>query len=360
MDKEYSFERVYQPFNITAKIKSQAEDFIVQENLSIDFTGEGEHCWLYIEKRHCNTDWVATQLAKYCAVKKPAVSYAGLKDRRAVSSQWFSVQLPGRATPVWGEFESLMSQSGTNETVRVLQCYRHNKKLQRGALKSNSFKITLRELSNTEDSCLETLLQRCDDISKKGVANYFGSQRFGKNFNNLAQAEKLFLKPRYKLPRHKRSMYLSASRSLLFNSILSERVKQKVWDKRLAGDVFMLDGKSACFKDVQDATGVTVLDSRLANREIHPAAILWGGGDSMVTLKAAQLEADIIDQFPVFRDGLLAARLKAQRRACRVVPQNMCSSIEDGSFIVHFSLPPGSYATVVLAEIFSDIREVDI
>ena len=360
MDKDYSFQRVYQSLNISATIKSQADDFIVEENIAIDFSGEGEHCWIYIKKRECNTDWVAQQLARYCNVKKLAVAYAGLKDRHAVTSQWFSVQLPGKQTPDWTEFESSFSTDGSGEYVQVLQCFRHNRKLQRGALKSNTFKILLRELSDTSEKAFELLTQRCGEIASNGVPNYFGSQRFGRNYNNLDQATKLFSKPRYKLAKHKRSLYLSAARSWLFNCILSERIKQDVWNKRLPGDVFMLDGKSACFKDdIADDAG-DELKQRLEHNEIHPTAILWGEGDVMTASQAAELESQIIDQFPVYRDGLIAARLQSQRRACRVIPAHFsCSRLVD-AFEVSFSLPSGSYATMVLAEIFSDLQESHI
>jgi len=367
-DKNYSFAKAYQALNLSAKLKAFATDFIVEEQISVDFSGEGEHCWLYIKKHGCNTDWVAQQLASFCGVKKMAVSYAGLKDRNAVTSQWFSVQLPGMATPDWTEFESafnsgnlarISADSSSEEKIQVLRSFRHNKKLQRGALKSNTFSITLRQLSNTSDESFELLKQRCEDIAEKGVPNYFGPQRFGRNYSNLDQAVKLFSRPRFKIAKHKRSLYLSAARSWLFNCILSERVKAHVWDKRLPGDVFMLEGKSACFKE--EASGpdhdekINNLNERLVRNEIHPTAILWGEGDPMVADEAATLESQTIDRFPIYRDGLIAARLKAQRRACRVVPDQMECFRQEENFVVSFSLPAGSYATAVLAEIFSEL-----
>lgn len=357
MDKEYSFQRVYQPLNVTARLKLQVDDFVVEENIPLEFSGDGEHCWLYIKKRGCNTDWVAQQLAAYCNVKKMAVAYAGLKDRHAVTSQWFSVQLPGKPTPDWQEFESSFSSSESEENVQVLQSFRHNRKLQRGALKSNTFKITLRELSDSSESMFDSLKQRCDEIARYGVPNYFGAQRFGRNYNNLEQAEKLFARPRYKVAKHKRSLYLSAARSWMFNHILSDRIKQDVWNRRLPGDVFMLNGKSACFKD--EANMVDELNQRLSRNEINPTAILWGEGDVMVTSQAAELESAVIEKFPVFRDGLIAARLQAQRRSCRLIPELMGCSQLGKDFVVSFALPAGSYATMVLAEIFSELQDTD-
>ncbi len=356
--KGYSFQRVYQPLNISAKIKSRPDDFIVEENIPLEFSGEGEHCWLYIKKRGCNTDWVAQQLAKFCKVKKMAVAYAGLKDRHAVTSQWFSVQLPGKPTPDWQDFETFFSAgAGSNENIQVLQRFRHNRKLQRGALKSNTFKLLLRGLSDTSDKSFDILIQRCEKIAAEGVPNYFGEQRFGRGHNNLDQAEKLFSNPRFKISKHKRSLYLSAARSWLFNNILSQRIEQGVWNARLPGDVFMLDGKSACFKDEPAEAAADETIQRLARNEIHPTAILWGEGETMTTSLAAELESRIIDRFPIYRDGLIAARLQSQHRACRVVPGQLQCSRQGDDFALSFSLPSGCYATMVLCEIFSDLSE---
>jgi tRNA pseudouridine13 synthase len=361
-----AFERAYQTLNITAKLKTLAEDFMVEENIAVDFSGEGEHCWLYIKKQHCNTDWLAQQLAQFCEVKKMAVAYAGLKDRHAVTSQWFSIHLPGLPTPDWHEFETRFNhraatETGPRESIRILHSVRHNRKLQRGALKSNTFNITLRELSDTGDSAFGMLEQRCAQIAAHGVPNYFGAQRFGRNGSNLEQAAKLFARPRSRLSRHKRSLYLSAARSWLFNCILSERVGRQVWNTRISGDVFMLNGRSACFRDAADdddrhAIAQRPIDQRLLRHEIHPTAVLWGKGDPMVTAEAASLEAGIIDRYPDFRDGLLRAGVQLQRRACRVIPEDMHWQRERDNFMVAFRLPAGSYATGVLAEIFCHLK----
>ena len=356
-DKDYSFSRVYPPLNLTATIKSVAEDFIVEENVSIEMTGEGEHCWIYLKKRHCNTDWIAERLAKYCGVKRMAVSYAGLKDRRAVTSQWLSVQLPGLPTPDWDDFEASFSEDTSEdsqqESVKILQSFRHNRKLQRGALNSNSFSITLRDLNDTSNEAFDRLAQRCQTIAEQGVPNYFGLQRFGRNYNNLDQAIKMFSNPRYKLAKSKRGLYLSAARSWMFNCILSERIDRNIWNSRLVGDAFMLDGKSACFKD--DENEQESIKQRLAHNEIHPTAVLWGDGDTMVSAAAVELELSVISQCSVYRDGLVAARVQAQRRSCRVVPRDVNFVRQEDDFMISFTLPSGCYATVVLDEIFSQL-----
>jgi len=366
--QDFSVLRAYPPLGVTAKFKSVAEDFIVEEQVPIELSGEGEHCWIYIQKRECNTDWVAQKLADFCGVKRMAVSYAGLKDRHAVTSQWFSVQLPGKPTPDWQAFaaqflEGRDSAGDSEESISILDSVRHNRKLQRGALKGNRFCITLRDLSDSSDHVFGQLQQRCEQIASHGVPNYFGDQRFGRAHGNLVQAEKMFQRRRNRLSKHKRGLYLSAARSWLFNRILSERVARGTWDKQIEGDAFMLDGSSACFRsDVQadDSKAIEArgeLDDRLLRKDIHPTAVLWGEGDAMVSGEAEQLEKSIIDQYEVLRDGLVAARVKAMRRACRVIPAGMTGVRMDDNFVVSFELPAGSYASVVMAEIFSDLIE---
>lgn len=294
------------------------------------------------------------QLAAYCQLKPVAVSYAGLKDRHAVTSQWFSVHLPGKEAPDWHQFiQQLPLREG--EQVRVLQETRHSKKLQRGALKQNRFTIRLRDLSDTSDQAFELLHQRCDDIAQQGVPNYFGRQRFGLQGSNLVSAGKHFVNPRKRIPRAKRSMYLSAARSFLFNCMLSERVTKGCWNSALSGDVFMIDGRSACFPDDGDES----VTARLQANELHPTAAMWGEGDTMTRDEAARLEKTVLDAYPVFRDGLLAARVKQQRRACRLVPGELKSLREEKDFVLSFSLAAGSYATMVLEELFCELVEPD-
>lgn len=339
---EKPFALAYPKLTISADFKTHTEDFVVDEELPFSLTGEGEHVWLYIQKTASNTDWVAKQLAHFAQVKHRQVSYAGLKDRQAVCRQWFSVHMPGRVELDW--------QSLHNDEFCVLKQHRHQKKLQRGALKQNRFVIRLRNVQGD----LEKLAQRCQLISQQGVPNYFGEQRFGHNMENLTRALAMFEgKPR-RLPRHKRSLYLSAARSWLFNAMLSERIHRDCWNKRLAGDVFMLAGKRACFTDEAEANdGSEIIDARLASGEIHPTAALWGEGESMATRQCVELEAQVAEQHAAFAHGLVTARLEQQRRATRLIPQNLSGERQGNDYVLQFGLGAGSYATTVLRELLT-------
>jgi tRNA pseudouridine13 synthase len=165
---------------------------------------------------------------------------------------------------------------------------------------------------------------------------------------NLASAIELFSNKQVRIPRHKKSIYLSAARSWIFNSILSQRVTTGLWNRRVAGDVFMLDGKTACFQD-DDSDD---LDERLRTCELHPTAVLSGVGNLMTLGEAAELENGVVNAYPEFRDGLREFKLQQMRRALRVVPGDMVWAHQDDIFSLEFNLPAGCYATMVLRELF--------
>ncbi len=330
--------KAYGDAPVTGVIKSVNADFMVDEIMPIQPSGQGEHLWLHIEKNGCNTDWLAQQLAKLSAVKSMAVSYAGMKDRHAITTQWFSIHLPGLDDP---DLSSLQS-----EDVKILKAVRHDKKLKRGALSGNRFQLCIRELSGD----LDQLEERLKLIKEQGVPNYFGEQRFGFGMNNLTKAELLFQRKLKRIKKHQRGMYLSSARSWIFNQVLSERIKQKNWNQYLPGDVFMLQGKSACFPDDESAD----IAERLSSMQIHPTGVLWGEGESMALAECLIIEKNIADQNKLFCEGLESARLKQERRSLRLLVDNLNWSLEDKTCLyIDFSLPAGAFATMVLREVIN-------
>jgi len=323
---------------ISGSMKSENADFLVDEIMPIEPSGQGEHLWLQVEKNGCNTDWLAQQLAKLSSVKSMAVSYAGMKDRHAITTQWFSIHLPGLDDPDLSSFN--------NDEVKILQAIRHDKKLKRGALSGNRFQLRIRELSGD----LDQLEERLNLIKTQGVPNYFGEQRFGFGMNNLAKAELLFQRKLRHVKKHQRGMYLSSARSWIFNQVLSERIKQKNWNQYLPGDVFMLQGKSACFPD----DGSEDITERISSMQIHPTGALWGEGESMASGECLTIEKKIAEQYELFCEGLEGARLKQERRSLRLLAENFNWSLEDQDCLyIDFSLPAGAFATMVLREVIS-------
>jgi len=317
------------------KIRSIPEDFIVKENLAFEPSGSGEHVFLQIEKTGENTDYVARQLARFANVRQRDVSFAGLKDRNAVTTQWFSVWLPGKADPDWTQFET--------DSMKVLQSVRHTRKLKRGVLSGNSFKLIIRAWQGDQDKTIRQL----EAIKANGIANYYGAQRFGNEGQNVNKALAMFQGA--KAGREQRSLYLSAARSYLFNQILAYRVTRKMWNQPVAGDTYMFDLSHSCFKSqLPDAEIIRRLDAK----EIHPTGALWGRGDAAVSADTLSIEQGIIDVYPELAQGLTACEVDKDRRALRVNVQDLgWQFVDDATLTIGFTLPAGSYATSVLREI---------
>lgn len=320
----------------TGTLRARPEDFCVDEILGFDATGAGEHAFLQVEKRGQNTDWVARALARFAGVRPVAVGYAGLKDRNAVTRQYFTVHLPGRDSPDWDELPL--------EGVRVLAATRHNRKIQRGALRGNRFRLRVTDLAGDAGA----LRERVEAIGRLGVPNYFGPQRFGRGGDNLRQAERLFRGEAGRLPRAKRGIYLSAARSLLFNRVLARRVAEATWDRALDGEIYALDGSRARFGP-EAHNGE--LARRLAGMDIHPTGPMWGRGEPGVTGACKALETEVLSPFALFREGLEAAGMKQERRPLRVKVGEPELECDDERAVVSFTLPAGAYATVVMHEL---------
>lgn len=294
----------------SGKIRSIPEDFIVKENLAFEPSGTGEHAFLQIEKSGENTDYVARQLARFANVRQRDVSYAGLKDRHAVTTQWFSVWLPGKADPDWSQFET--------DSMKVLQAVRHARKLKRGVLSGNSFTLVVRDWQGDKDKTIQQL----EAIKVNGMANYYGSQRFGNEGQNVNKALAMFAGA--KVGREQRSLYLSAARSYLFNQILADRVISKNWDQPVAGDTYQFDLSHSCFKsEFPDAEIIR----RLEIKDMHPTGALWGKGDAGVSGDTLSLEQAVIDATPELAKGLVASGVDKDRRALRLMCRSYSGSL---------------------------------
>ncbi len=292
------------------RIRAVPEDFAVTEELSVSFSGHGEHDWLLIEKSGANTHWVAERLARHAGVPVRDVGYAGLKDRHAVTTQWFSVRRPAGGTD-WDAFD--------RPDARILEQQTHARKLKRAAHRGNRFRIAVRAEGIPD---LSTALgDRLRLITERGVPNYFGEQRFGRDGSNIALGQAILDGRR--MPRHKRSIGISAIRSLRFNEGLDVRVRDGTWNTLLSGDVANLDGTGSVF-DVEAVT--PDLERRCNEMDIHPCGLL---------------------------PELAELRVAAAQRPLRLRVQDLQWNIEDDALWLEFRLGRGSYATAVLREVAS-------
>jgi tRNA pseudouridine13 synthase len=323
---------------LSARIRLAPEDFRVDEIDGFEPDGSGEHLLLTIEKRGMNTAFAAKLIAQWAGIGEVGVGYAGLKDRHAVTVQRFSVHLPRRAAPDTAALEA-------HEGLRVLGATWHSRKLPRGALAGNRFVLRLREADGDRDA----VGARLHAIATRGVPNYFGEQRFGREGDNVANALAMFAGRR--VARAQRTHLLSAARSQLFNRVLGARVEAGTWDAAMDGEVWMLDGSRSVFGPQPFDE---VLAARLAAFDIHPTAPLWGRGELRSNGDALALELGALADAEslTLRAGLEVAGLKQERRATRLQPRHMAWDWpEPGTLELRFELPPGAYATAVLAEL---------
>ena len=325
-----------------ARLKAFPEDFVVVEDLGFEPDGNGEHIFVYVRKREENSAWIAGLLAKAAGVPRSAVTWAGLKDRHAVTEQWFGIHLPGKEEPDLHVIE--------NENIQILKQQRHSRKLRTGALKGNYFRILLRDL--VADSELEKRLQL---ISEQGVPNYFGEQRFGRNGNNLDGAESMFQGRRIK-DRDKRSLFLSAARSYLFNLVVSERIKQGLASRLLPGDCLMLSGSNSFFSEPEVSDE---LQSRLDSGDIGLSAPLWGRGRTTSQGEALDFESQTLLPFAAWQTGLEAAGLSQERRTLLLKPGNLHWTWHEDGLVLDFWLPAGTYATSIIRELVT-LKQVDV
>ena len=331
--------RGYGPPPARATLSADPEDFTVTEIEKFLPQGEGPHAWLRIRKRGVNTEEVAAALARTADVPRSAVGFAGMKDRLAIATQWFSVDLAGHAEPRWASVESA--------AIEVLETASHRRKLRRGALLGNRFEIVLREATGI-DAAFDG---RLGAVRAGGVPNYFGPQRFGRDGANLRLARSLLVEERRIRDRHRRGLALSSARAHVFNRVLSSRVESGVWNVPVAGDVMVLDGRRSVFaldRVDDEAAG------RTARGEIHPTGPLWGRGTRMVAGAAREIEDRVVSETAALCRGLERERLDQDRRALRLLVRELdYRPGSDGGVVLAFSLPPGAYATTVLGELFA-------
>ncbi|CDZ78709.1 tRNA pseudouridine synthase D [Legionella massiliensis] len=320
----------------TGTLKAAPEDFRVDEVLDFELTGEGEHLFLRVEKRGLNTEELVKAIARTLGKSEKNISYAGLKDRQALTTQWLCVHCPGEeiASP-----ELLQGQGW-----RVLESKRHLKKLRTGALAANDFILTLREL--TDKLAIESRLLQ---IQATGVPNYFGPQRFGYEGQNLIKAEAVLLQGLKIKNRFLRGIYYSAARSYLFNLILAERVKGSSWNHALAGDVMQLAGTNSIFSiEVPDE----VIYKRLVEFDISPAAPLWGRGQERAGLDALAIQQEVLSSYKDWCQALEQQGLERAYRPFMLQVENLQWDWQDDATLnLRFRLVAGSYATSVVREL---------
>lgn len=315
----------------TAALRVTPEDFVVEEDLGFAPDGGSAHRLLWVEKRGANTLWVAREIARRAGVRADDVGFAGLKDRHALTRQWFSVP----ATP------RMPAVGDAGEGFRVLAVEPHSRKLRRGALAGNRFALRLADF----DGDRAALRARLDAMATRGVPNGFGAQRFGREGRNLDDVRQWLATGRLPGGREARAFVFSAARALLFNMVLAARIRDGSWERLLPGELVNLDGSGSFFAAPEPDAALL---ARLATGDVHPTGPLPGRTDRAPAGVALACEAAALAADADLVAALEAAGLEAERRALRLWPAELRLEDDTVAPVVHFRLPRGAYATSVL------------
>ncbi len=330
----------------SAVFRAFPEDFQVEELLGFTPSGEGEHCLLWVEKRQLSSNEAAGLIAEQLGIRKRLVSHCGLKDRNAITRQWFSVHLPGQESPP--------AQQCNTEGLRVLKITRNGRKLRRGVHEGNRFKIRLRQCSFSAAD----MNQRWRTICEHGVPNYFGQQRFGRDGNNVDKARALMRGELEVHDRLLRGLFLSAARSEIFNAVVAARVANGTWGTPLVGEVYgFADNRSIILPSKQRGDEI----ERFQTHQLEITAPLWGAGEQLSATAVLKLESEIVAQHADLCEGLKEFGLRQQRRVMRLRPSATSTQWRGKDLILAFDLPKGTYATTVLSELCSLVapKELD-
>ncbi|HDK7353544.1 TPA: tRNA pseudouridine(13) synthase TruD [Cronobacter sakazakii] len=326
------------------RLKASPSDFQVVEDLGFAPDGDGEHLLVRIRKTGCNTRAVADALAKFLGIAVREVSFAGQKDKYAVTEQWLCARLPGKEMPAMRAF--------TLEGCEVLEFARHRRKLRLGALKGNRFSLVLRDITHRDE-----IEQRLGLIGEKGVPNYFGPQRFGRGGSNIYQAKRWAQTGQPPRERNKRGFALSAARSLMFNTLVSERLQRFGVNQVMDGDALQLAGRGSWF--VATPEELTDLQARVDNGELLITAALPGTGDWGTQRAALAFEQTTLADETELLTLLTREKVEAARRAMLLFPRELRWQWQDDATLeVSFWLPAGSFATSVIRELFNTADDV--
>jgi len=316
----------------------EPEDFVVDEISAYSPSGAGDHWWVRVKKRLYATPDLVRAVARAADVPERDLGYAGMKDQHAVTTQWLSVPARGRPPDGW------VLPAG----IELLEVTRHTNKLRTGHLSGNRFSLRLVGL---DADGFERARVIADRLLEAGLPNYFGTQRFGRDGQNLARAVDWLGRgapPMGKRTRLLRKLYPSVVQAEIFNRYLTARRALGMSAVR-AGEVVRLDRSRALFV-VEDAVRE---QPRLRAREIHLTGPIWGPKMKIPAGELRELELSVAAELG-WDDRLeagLFALVDGTRRDLVVWPENLrLERLDEHRLAMEFVLPAGSYATELVGE----------
>jgi tRNA pseudouridine13 synthase len=330
---------------ITGKIRLEPNDFQVEELESYSPTGSGEHLFVRFRKTGLTTPEAVSRIARALDTDPREASWAGLKDRYAVTEQWASFR---GGDPVKAHTIKI-------DQISILKAALHPHKLRTGHLRGNRFLIRIRETPRDSCEIAQGILSRLDQV---GLPNYYGEQRFGFKGRNIEQARGWVVNGE-KSPRDRfsRKFYLSVFQSAIFNDWLAQRLQMVPIDSPLDGDLFRKEDTGGMFVTEElESTRV-----RMKNWEISPTGPIFGDKMRRAEGRARELEESILQRWSVSIDTFRRYKKygPGSRRTARVRPHQWNVSYEADALILSFQLPKGAYATALLRELLKNEASIE-
>jgi tRNA pseudouridine13 synthase len=322
---------------IEAEFRSTPEDFEVEEVPAYPPSGSGEHIFAFIEKRELTTKDAVRALCESVGADPKAAGWAGLKDRHAITRQWISI---------WGTTPDALTKAEI-EGVQVLQAAPHPHKLRTGHLQANQFRLRLRQIAASRIDDLHRVLA---EIETRGLPNYYGEQRFGREGDNAERALRWVL-GEARAPRggFQRKLQMSALQSELFNRCVAERVQSSTLGQVFAGDVMKKHESGGLFiaTELEDTQARADAWEISATGPMFGAKMRWPEGEARAREEALMGEVGLtLDHLGKWK------RIAAgTRRFVRVPVPQIGVSVSDNTVNLEFTLPAGSYATILVREI---------
>ena len=322
---------------IEAEFRSTPEDFQVEEVPSYPPSGTGDHIFAFIEKRELTTKEAVRALCESVGADPKAAGWAGLKDRHAITRQWISV---------WGTTPEALTDAKV-AGIRVLEAAPHSQKLRTGHLEANRFHIVLRHM---DPSRIEDLRRVLEEIETRGLPNYYGEQRFGREGDNAERALRWVLgEARAPQSGFQRKLQMSALQSQLFNRCVAERVQTSTLGQIFEGDVVKKHHSGGLFT----ATDLQETQARADAWELSPTGPMFGA-----KMRWPEGEARLREEALLREVGLTLEQLgkwkrvaPGTRRFARIPVPQIGVTVSDNTVDLDFTLPPGSYATILVREI---------
>jgi tRNA pseudouridine13 synthase len=320
-----------------ARFVSSAATFLVEEIPAYLPAGEGEHAYLWIEKQNLTTLDAVHRLARVLGASDRDVGYAGMKDRHATTRQWLSVL----------GVDPTVAKDATVDGLRILSVSRHKNKLRVGHLQGNHFEVVLTDLADGEAAAIEAALR---NFASKGIANRFGHQRFGAAGDNLAVGLEVLRGTRRESDARRRKLLLSAVQSAVFNRVLELRAENDGLLTVRDGDILEKVASGGQFVGSDPATE----QARVEAGEIVPTAPMPGSRvrEPAPGTAARDLEDRALASLGIGAEELaqVGRSLPGTRRpvVVKITLGEPAAAVEPAGLRLRFSLPAGSYATVVL------------